>query len=1461
MVLSMIKYRVHIITFLFLMAGPLVFSIEIERFEQLDTRQGLSQNNVLSMFCDHEDFMWFGTMDGLNRFDGYTFKVIKSEPGKKNVLTHNRITKIWEDQNHFIWVKTYDGYYHYYIRETGEFINFPDYNEVIEERNSTISCFHEEKKGSIWIGTTNSGLYHLTFNESAQRYQTVRYTSKGENPISSNSVSFLLSEGNGKIWMGSDKGLNLIDSSSAIQIFLPGMDISCGVLINQQIYLGTNNDGLVIFNTENHLREKLVSGIQNSALKSIRFIEVFNNEKLLIGSPDQGLWTMDLNTLVFKQYLKFGKESQYIFKDSYGLVWLKTEQFGIVKINPVTGEEKHFDLVSKAKQSIIDDERPFFYEDQNRNLWIGIHGGGLALYERELDNFSFYRNNPLSNNTLSSDFVHCIGEDRSGLLWVGTGQINGGANKVILSNPSFTHILPKKNLENLSDNVVRCIFEDSNKNIWIATKSGSIYIYNFQKQLITTIDDIHLLKMNVPGYNIYSIIEDHEGYIWLGSKGGGVLVSKTPLRNHNDFYKNLSFNHYQNIPEDNSSLSNNNVYSLLQDHQNKIWIGTYGGGLNRVLSRTPTELKCMRINQQNSNLSSNDLRYLFEDSNHNLWVATAFGLNVTTTSASKNETPEFHTFFYDPARTTSISYNDVIHIFEDSKKQLWFGTFGAGVSILKEYKGIGSEFMHLKSANGLSNDAVFSILEDRSGKIWMGTENGISSYLPARMVFENYDINSGLYTNNYSENACCLLSGGNLLFGSISGTLLITPETIEKTQYAPKLAITNFQLNNRDIDINDPNSPIKQNIETLDHIELKYNQSSFSIEYAALSFLAPQLNNYAFMLENFEDDWNFVGYQRKATYTNLSAGTYIFKVKASNWDGTWNEVPKQITITIYPPWWRSTWALIVYFVVSLVLLEIARRIFFKYYRMQNDLQVERRVNDIKLQFFTNISHEIRTPLTLILGPIDDIKASKHLPPEIRNRIDIMERNGKRMLKLINQLLDFRKIQNKKMELKIELINLNEFVEEICEHFNPVARHKQINFQLIKPEAGIWVYVDPNKFDSVVFNLLSNAFKYTSQGKKIQVEIHEPTSEHVDIEFADEGTGILRDQLKYLFERFTPLSSNNNQFDGTGIGLSLAYEIMQLHKGDILVESEENKGSRFKIRLLMGNAHYEKSQIKENTNGLHVHQTPVQEENFKIPAPVMVELPQTGSPLALIVEDHPEVLMYVSDCIKPIFKIETAINGKEGLEKLKFIHPDLIITDVMMPVMDGIEMTKAIKADFNTSHIPVIMLTAKSNIADQIIGVESGAEAYLLKPFNAEYLRAVSYNFIKQRELVIQKYRDKTHSDVFDAKITTKDDQFLNEIFEIINQHFTDSEFNVEQLISISVYSRTVLYNKVKGLLGVSPVDLIRQVRLKHAARLIAEGGNKISEAAYTSGFNDPKYFRKCFKAMYGVNPTDYKSST
>lgn len=1444
-----------------------VNAVEIERFEHLDSRHGLSQNNVLSMLCDHTGYMWFGTMDGLNRYDGYTFRIYKIEEGRENALTHNRVSELFEDSLDFLWIKTYEGYYHYFIPETEEFITFPNYYRSAEEKNSFIQCYHQPSRDEIWLGSSNSGVYYLRYDPSTRRYRSSQFLSRGPSSISNNAVNFVISDPSRNIWIGTNQGLNFLASSESqkqqpyFQHYYASYRFTCAETVGDYVIFGTRQNGILLYDLK---QGRMIDDPPEFAMfksDDISFIRrMKQSEAVMIGTRGNGAFIYHPENRQLIPLRQHGLQALSVFEDSHGMAWLKTGQYGITRVDPADGSSRHFALSPREMQGLIEDERPYLYEDRDGNLWIGTHGGGLALYNRAQDNFTFYRNTPNSPYTISSNFVHCITQDQSGLLWVGTGQFNGGINLVVMANPSFKQIIPKPNLENLADNVMRCIFQDSNGFTWMATKSGMIYIYNPRMQLHAVLESLSVKGAGIPGYNVYTMMEDDKGYLWMGTKGGGVLVSNTPVTNRPDTYKNLRFNVYQHDPLDSASLSHNFVYSILQDSHRRIWIGTYGGGINAVFSRTSDKLSCRRITTENSSLSNNNVRHLFEDSHRRLWIATTFGLNLLESIDISHDSLLFRIFLYDPQQVNSISNNDVIHIYEDSGKRLWFGTFGGGLNLLSELDAASASFRHFRQREGLSNDAVFAILEDNRGTLWLSTEKGISNLDPEDMSFKNYDMNSGLYSENFSENTCRGLKDGKLLFGSINGTLLIDPEHIVKTQYIPPLVLTGFQLFNRTVDFRDPNAPIKAHISTLDTIYLKYNQSSFSIEYAALSYFAPNQNKYKFMLQHFEDNWNEIGGQTKATYTNLSPGEYIFLVKAASWDGTWNENPRALHIIIAPPWWKSTLARIVYALLSLIIFLVSRRIFLNYYKLQNDLKVERRVNDIKLQFFTNISHEIRTPLTLILGPIEDIRALKGLPSYISERISIIERNGKRMLRLVNQLLEFRKVQKNKMKLNVEEIDLVSFVEEICAHFSPIARQKHIDFSFSHNNEKVKVFVDAKKFDSVVFNLLSNAFKYTKERKKISVDLRQADNRFVDILVTDQGPGIPREKLDILFQRFTPLSSNYGALEGTGIGLNLSYEIMKLHKGEILVESEPGRGSVFTIRTRLGSEHYAKDDFKDPESGEnHVsHITPIENADYDLETASAFSPDETEKPKMLVVEDNIEIVIYIRNIFEPSFEIRTAKHGQEGLSLLGEFHPDIIITDVMMPELDGIEMTRRIKENFETSHIPVVMLTAKSAVEDQIIGIESGAEAYILKPFNSLYLSTVVKNLLKQREFIIRKYRDKNNVHPENVRITERDEEFLNNIIGIIESHYANPEFNVEKMVDISAYSRTVFYNKLKGLTGLSPVDFLRQTRLKMAAEILIKSGRGVSETAFMTGFNDVKYFSKCFKQMFGMTPAEYK---
>ena len=1445
-----------------------VRAIEIERFEHISTRNGLSQNSVLCMFCDHMGFLWFGTMNGLNRYDGYEFKIYKAQAGRSDVLSNNRIVEIWEDEKKFLWVRTYDGYIHCLNRSTDRFSTFPRYLDSTEDRISIITSFYQPCSNEVWIGSSNSGIYRLIYDSLANDYRSRQFLSRGVNPVTSNDIRFIWSSPEGDLLVGTRNGLNFLPSGErkkenpVFQHLLVDHEFTSVTFSQGVLWLGTRGRGMLQFD----IRTLQIIGLPGLpaglASEDINLLHAGRYGHIIIGTSGSGLHLYYPSTGEFHRHSLRGNLARSIYEDYLGNFWVATERLGIDRINPLSRISRHFDLTPPALQPLVDDERPYFYEDGSRNLWIGLHGAGLAMYDRAADGFRFYRNDPANPGSLSSNVVHCIAEDHSGLLWVGTGQFNGGINKVITVNPSFRHVLPVERPDDISQNVVRAVFRDSNGCIWVACKSGKIYIYNSDFSLNTVLHHLPLAKSILPGSNIYTITEDHEGHIWLGSKGGGVIVSTQTIHDIGRNYASLTFYSYQNDRSDEQSLSNDMVYSIQEDQHQRMWIGTYGGGLNLVTERTPARLVCRHIDRSNSNIGSNFIRQVFQDSRGQIWLATTFGLHLMEEEGPSDST-RFRIFNYNPLNETGISYNDVIHLFEDSKNRLWIGTFGGGVSLLSSLDADSGGFRVYNENSGLANDAVFGILEDADGYLWFSTESGLSRFDPSEGNFLNFNESNGLQSGNFNENTCFSLDNNLLLFGTMKGILFVNPGRISSTGYLPRVVLTRFQLFNEEVNIQDKNAPFKTTIETTRKIRLAHNQSSFSIEFAGLSYFDPGSNEYAFMLENFDPSWNFVANQRKATYTNLAPGNYIFHVKASGVKGEWSGEGTSLEIQIMPPWWQTGLARFMYVIAALILLDIARRIFTRYNRMRNDLRVEKKVNEIKLQFFTDISHEIRTPLTLMLGPIEDLKNETGLPEKVHSKVGIMERNGKRMLRLVNELLDFRKIQKDKINLKVQEISLVKFVEEVAIHFQPIIRQRKIDFHILGPGYDIPVFVDPKRFDSVIFNILSNAFKYTPVKGKVEMKIRTVNDGFAEIAVTDQGEGIPKDKIRLLFQRFATMSESPSFSGGSGIGLSLSIEIMKLHHGDIDVESEQGKGSTFTIRVKLGKEHFKPDEMAaEPANAQELHPASAKDDTLQYlpPSKPINHIPADPDlPCLLIVEDNPEIIDYLEESLGEEFNLISAENGKQGLEAVYKHQPDMVITDLLMPVMDGMEMTRIIKEDFEISHIPVIMLTAKSEMEDQIKGIHTGAEAYILKPFNTEYVRAVVRNILKQRELVVKKYRDKSVLQT-EIKLTSRDEQFMNEVVKLIEENYTFPEFNVEKLVELTSLGRTVFYNKIKGLTGLTPVEFLRQMRLKIAANILQNPEISVSEAAYMAGFSDVKYFSRCFRKLFGVYPKEYKTA-
>lgn len=1450
--------RLFILLILFL-ALP-AHAEKIERFEYFDTDAGLSQNTVTSIHCDTRGFLWVGTMNGLNRFDGYQFKIYQNTPEQPEMLTNNRVISIWEDEQEFLWFETYDGYYHYMNPRAEAFATLPNYQLSLEEKYSKINCFYQHTSDEVWLGSSNSGVYRLRYDSVRDDYVSSQFLSRGQFAISNNDIRFIVADRDSNLYFGTRNGLNVLKNKNKraenfyFEHFFPEMNFTSAIAINNEVWLATSNSGIVIYNLET--RSFYVLNKNNSPLdcNNIDLLKVSSKGNILVGSA--GLYIYQPETKNWLQVEVDGERIDKIFEDSEAVLWVTNGKFGVKQVNQFTGTSRHFDLTPPDYRYLSDRERPYFYEDRNKQLWICIHGGGLAQYQRANDYFVFHRNNPSDPKSISSNTVMCMTEDKNGTLWVGTG-LQGGLNKVIFQNPAFKSVQFDAHYDDFMENIVRALMEDENGNIWVASKGGKIKIYDKNINEITPPLSYPFTPEGGLVYNVYAIFQDSRGYIWLGSKGAGIAVSTQPA-SHSNSYRNIRFHRYQNNPTDSSTLVNDNIYCFDEDAHGNIWIGTYGGGLSFTNAEDVSRLKFQSVNTANSNLSNDMIRDIEFDSNNNLWVASTFGLNKLSGDIHPDSAYVFEGFYRDPENENSLSYNDVVHIFEDSRQQLWFGTFGGG---LNKLNGIGT-FKSYTSIDGLCNNDVFGITEDQQGYIWLSTENGLSRFDPMNEFFENYNKSNSLGSDNFSENTCLHTADGKLFFGSSKGFEVVMPEKIVNKEYISHLTFTNFQLFNKDVDVHSPGSPLLQSISYTEKIELAHNQSSFSIEFSAMNFLDDSKTQFAYLLENFDDEWNYIGSERKATYTNLKPGDYLFKVKSALWNGNWDSEAASIQIKINPPWWQTNNAYIIYLIVFVVGTFLVSRAVIRMSSIRNQLKVEKAVNEVKLQFFTNISHEIRTPLTLILGPIEDVLSDSSFPDRYRPTLYMMQKNGKRMLHLLNQLLEFRKAQNRKMTLKVAPVDIVEFTKGIYDNFVPHAQYKQINFSFNAKAHPENVWADPYRIDSVIFNILSNAFKFTPPGNSVQISIDQNTDKNeVYIKVLDGGPGISSKDIPLIFNRYTILSDDKNPNAGTGIGLNLSNEIVKLHGGEIRVENHPGKGCEFCVVLKAGVEH-----LHDQQNVLFIDEGPAKKEKersmldaFPVSeTETVINLKQnTSGPLVLVVEDNLQILKYISEALAADFSIVTATNGKEGLEEAAKHGPELIISDVMMPVINGIEMTRQLKENFETCHIPVILLTAKSGIDDQILGIDSGAEAYVLKPFNVAVLKSMMQNMLAQRKLILNKYHGKAEVEVADIKINSRNQEFLDKVIKYIEDNYSDPQLSITSLVEYSCVSRTVFYNKIKSLTGLSPIELMRQIKLKIAAQML-ENGYNVNETAFKIGFNDTRYFSKQFKELYGESPSSYK---
>ena len=845
-------------------------------------------------------------------------------------------------------------------------------------------------------------------------------------------------------------------------------------------------------------------------------------------------------------------------------------------------------------------------------------------------------------------------------------------------------------------------------------------------------------------------------------------------------------------------LNCNDVYDMVTDHK-FLYIGTYGGGITEV---------DLQYRQRHLAPGYKVRQLLLTDSL--IYAATTRGLWIGERFTE---------------RDTLLPFYDVRCLVQGLDGTIWVGSFGGGLNRL-DGEGLDCQLVSIPQIA----DIVVAMQVDTVGAIWCAGEQMIYCYNPADGSFQQHDVLAGETHPTFTEAKAVRLNDGDIVFGYTEGYCRFSPYEIKHSSSNEAVVITRIETPNRD---------------------------AVTIHFATLDYINPRRIQYSVRMKGYDKDWVMTGSRREATYTNLSPGKYVFEVRSTNSEGVWMDNTATITIRIRPTFWQSGWAIAIYIIL---LLGLAYLIYY-FIKVNNflrqEMQVEQKVTDIKLRFFTNISHELRTPLTLIAAPVENILNNERISPSVREQLELVRSNTQRMLRLVNQLLDFRKIQNKKMRLKIRKVHLFPMLKDICTNFNKEAYDKHITLQAVNEASNDEVWVDRERIDTIMYNLLSNAFKFTPEGKNITVKLREKPG-YLLLSVADEGIGIPMEKRSLLFERFSShdaMKAKSN-IPGTGIGLNLVKELVDLHHGYIEVESKIGQGTCFTIFLHTDKEHFgNEVDVIIDDSDASVHQV---EETATVSLPDMSEGGVSRRSI-LVVDDSEDMRRFLTTILSPKYEIRTAEDGVQALKMVQDEAPDLIITDLMMPNMDGIELLQKIKGGEDTNYIPVILLTAKSAIESRLEALGDGADDYVTKPFEPEYIKARVKNILRQREQLEESYRNRLLR--LEPQKSNKDepnDAFLMRLMTVMEKQMDNNALTVDELVDEVGMGRTVFFNRLKGLTGLSPVEFIREMRIKRAAQLLESGGYNVTEVTYMVGMNDSRYFSKCFKATYGMTPTEYK---
>lgn len=1454
-------------------------------FTHYSSEDGLSQNTVMSILQDQKGNIWFATWDGINKFNGYNFKSYKASQGSHISLTNNRVDYMYEDKYGYLWMQTYDNSVHRFNPRTETFEQVPASGEGASLKITHIKIL---SNGTVWLLTEREGAIRVTINPKNHQLTSEMYSVKSGN-FPADKYYDVREDRLGNEWILTGNGLGMIQAGkSNLESFFVGKQE--GTFKSDQSFRAFSENDSEIFFGSNRGRiwryQKNEDGrfllLELPTRSNIVSIQCINENILFAATANDGFFVYDLIAKKTTHYsASTHKELQDIrisstYKDRNSEIWFEQEDISgcILHFNPFTSVLKREQM--KVEPASADRSRPAFHihEDIHGRVWVHPFGGGMSYFDKNTNSLVPFYNEPRSKDWKFSNKIHSAFSDRQGNLWMCTHS--KGLEKVTFRPVQFHLTTPNLNEYESLSNDVRALMEDNEGNVWAGFKNGLLRIYDKNrayKGYLTESGQISTTGNPLKGVT-YFLLQDSKGVIWIATKGDGLIRAEKNNPNSSSY----SLTRYKYDVDNIYSLSNDNVYCVYEDKKGRIWIATFAGGLNYM--DTNEEGKTIFINHRN-NLKGYPIdncykvRHITSDNKGNIWVGTTTGAISFNGNFAKPEEIVFKHHARIPGDPNSLSNNDVHWIINTTQGELFLATFGGGLNKLLNIDENGN-FKSYSVADGLPSDVLLSIREDKDRNLWISTEHGISKFIPAEEQFENYDDRSITFRVRFNEAASAVTTGGYVLFGANSGIFRFKPDSILKSNYVPPITLSRLLIANQEI-IPGEGSILKSSLDDAKSISLSHKENIFAIQYAALDYNNPGNIQYAYMLDGFDKQWTYADKLRGANYTNLPKGHYVFKVKSTNSDGVWVDNMRTLNVEILPSFWETSLAYFLYILFILLIIFTAVYILFTIYRLKHEVSVEQQVSDIKLRFFTDVSHELRTPLTLIAGPVENVLKDESLSPDVREQLQVVERNTNRMLRLVNQILDFRKIQNRKMKMLVQKIDIVPFVRKVMENFDSLAEEHNIDYIFETEKDNLYLWLDDDKLEKIVFNLLSNAFKYTPNGKMIAISIREDENT-VSIEVRDQGIGIAENRIKSVFIRFENLVDKNlfNQAS-TGIGLSLVKELVEMHKGRIIVESRLGEGSSFKVEFLKGKEHYSDNVefiLNDTVEGFIETPAIMQSPDIQLsPTSIdndTVEQSVSTQRVMLLVEDNHELRAFLRRIFVEEYRVIEAVDGMEGWSKaLKFV-PDIIISDVMMPEKDGIEMMKELRADMTTSHIPIVLLTAKTSIESKLEGLEYGADDYITKPFSATYLKARVDNIISQRSNLQRWYRDNLISVssplVEEEKVEEQplmspiDRKFMDKLMELMEKNMDNGDLIVDDLVSELAVSRSVFFKKLKTLTGFAPIEFIKEMRISRAAQLIETGEFNMTQISYMVGINDPRYFSKCFKQKYKMTPTEYRDT-